>query len=360
MSEESFFSNDWMETQRKYWDNWMAMNRKALGLEGGAQSAPWEAAMDHWWSALAPGAPAASKQVMERMMEQGKAFFKMAENFLPGKDGDGLSAFSKALDEMQKAFSGDAGGGRNAMHRMLAFWELPYDNWQRMVSAVAPVPGDWLRNMPHDTVKEHVDRLLSAPGLGYTREEQGAYQRLARCSLDYQKALQDYIGFYSKLGVKAVERMRAYIQDHIANGKTIDSARAIYDGWVDCCEAVYAEEVSTPAYAELHGNLINAQMALKNRMMTMVDENLGVMNMPTRTEIRTLQDRLQENRRENKKLRHDIKVLQLQVEALASGKPIPERIRPLTHGVPRSALVAGPAGEKTAPKRAAAKPAATK
>jgi class III poly(R)-hydroxyalkanoic acid synthase PhaE subunit len=357
VNEDSFFSNDWMETQRKYWESWIAMNRKAMGLEGGSQTAPWESALDHWWTAISPAAPGASKQFMERMMDQGKVFFKMAETFLPGAagGGDGWSALSKSLEEMQKGFSGALGGageGQNALHRMLAFWELPYDNFQRMASSVSPVPGDFLRNMPHDAITEHVDRLLSAPGLGYTREEQGAYQELMRRSLDYQKALQEYTAFYSKLGVKAVERMRAYMQDLIKSGKTIDSARAIYDDWVNCCEAVYAEEVSTPAYTELHGKLINAQMALKQRMAIMVDEQLGGMNMPTRSEIRTLQERVQEGRRENKRLSHELKVLKAQVDALVSGKPA---VRAVTHGAPRAALIAGPVDDTAA---AATKPAA--
>ena len=365
MSEDSFFSNDWMETQRKYWDGWIAMNRKALGQAGGSQTTPWESALDHWWSAVSPAAPAASKQLMERMMEQGKSFFQMAEKFLPGatKGEDGLTAFNKALDEMQKSFSGmftGVGGEQNNLHRMLAFWELPYDNWQRMVSTLSPLPGDFLRNMPHDSVKEHVDRLLSAPGLGYTREEQGAYQELIRCALGYQKALREYIAFYSQLGTKAIERLRSHTQKMIADGKTIDSARAIYNDWVDCCEAVYAEEVSTPAYAQLHGDLINAQMLFKHRLSVMVDENLGALNMPTRAEVRTLQDRLQETRRENKKLSQDVRILQRQVEALISGKPVPEG-RALTRGAaaPRAALIAGPAEDKPAgAKKPAAKPAA--
>ncbi|WP_295388712.1 class III poly(R)-hydroxyalkanoic acid synthase subunit PhaE [uncultured Thiodictyon sp.] len=352
MNEDSFFSNDWMETQRKYWDSWIAMNRKAMGQEGGSHTAPWESALDHWWTAISPAAPGASKQFMERMMDQGKAFFKMAETFLPsaGGDTDAWSALSKSLEEMQKGFAGSFGGageGQTALHRMLAFWELPYDNWQRMASSMSPVPGDFLRNMPHDGMQEHVDRLLSAPGLGYTREEQGAYQDLMRRNLDYQKALQEYAGFYSKLGVKAVERMRAYMQDLIKSGKTIDSARAIYDDWVNCCEAVYAEEVGTTAYAEIHGKLVNAQMALKQRMAIMVDEQLGGMNMPTRSEIRTLQERVHEGRRENKRLARELKALKAQVEALVSGQPAAPAV-----GTPRAALIAGPAA--AAPKPPAA------
>ncbi len=355
MNNDSFFSNDWMETQRKYWENWMAMSRKAMGVAGGSPTAPWEAALDHWWKALSPAAPDASKQFMERMMDQGKAFFKMAETFLPGANGgvDGWSAFTKTLEDMQQGFRGSVDDGGNTLHRLMAFWELPYDNWQRMVSSMSPVPGDFLRNMPHGDMQGSVDRLLSAPGLGYHREEQAQYQALMRCSIDYQKALQDYLAFNSKLGLKAVERMRSYMQDLIQSGKTIDSARAIYDNWVGCCEAVYAEEVSTPHYAELHGKLVNTQMALKHRMAVMVDENLGAMNMPTRTEIRTLQDRLQETRRENKRMRRDLHALQQQVQTLLGG----EAPKSLTSGL-RTALIEGPDSKKSmAAKPVAAKPA---
>jgi hypothetical protein len=57
-------------------------------------------------------------------------------------------------------------------------------------------------------------------------------------------------------------------------------------------------------------------MALKQRMSVMVDETLGGMNMPTRGELRTLQDRVQQSRRENKILRKELHALQVQVAAL--------------------------------------------
>jgi class III poly(R)-hydroxyalkanoic acid synthase PhaE subunit len=242
MSNETFFNDDWLDLQRKYWDSWTEMSRKAMGTQGG-----------------------------------------MGELTNP--------------------------------------WESALDNWQRMMSSMSPMPGDALRNMPHDHVKDNLNRVLSAPGLGYTREEQGQYQELMRASMDYQKALQEYNGFYAQLGVKSVQRMGGYIQEVIDSGKSIDSARALYDHWVMSCESVYAEEVATPEYAQIHGHLVNAQMALKKRMAVLVDENLGAMNMPSRSELRTLQDRLQETRRENKKLSHSLHALERQVAALA-GTPL--------------------------------------
>ena len=68
-------------------------------------------------------------------------------------------------------------------------------------------------------------------------------------------------------------------------------------------------------------------MALKQRMSMMVDETLGGMNMPTRGELRTLQDRVQQSRRENKILRKELHALQLQVTALTGPGTAPRPAR---------------------------------
>jgi len=313
-------NDDWLQLQQKYWEQWTDISQKALGLDSASTKA-WEGAIDHWWKAMAPAAADPSRDFMEKMLEQGKMFFRMADNFTrslyaSGKEpGDGWQAINGILADMQKAFTGDYQQGDEALHKMLAFWELPYDNWQRMMSSLSPIPGDLLRNMPHDQVKESLHRFLSAPGLGYTREEQSQYQDLIRRTLDYQRALQEYFAFFSHIGVKSVDRMRQNLFDLEKKEATVDSARTLYDNWVSCCEDVYGEEVRTAEYARIHGQLINAQMALKQRMSVIVDEALGALNMPTRSELRTLQDRLQETRRESKALRRELEMLKKQVAA---------------------------------------------
>jgi class III poly(R)-hydroxyalkanoic acid synthase PhaE subunit len=355
MSKDGFFDNNWLETQQKYWETWSAMSRKALGMEGDAGSLtnPWEQALETWWKAFSPAASDPAKAFMDKMMEQGKVFFRFAEGFATNKGDqtsptDGLGVWMKALEDIQQRMTGSMDDGANGLQRMMSFWEMPLDNWQRMMSSMSPMPGDILRNMPHDSVKDNLNRVLSAPGLGYTREEQSQYQELVRATMDYQKALQEYNGFYSRLGVKSIERMGSYLQGLIDSGKSIDSARAIYDNWVMCCETVYASEVATPEYAQLHGHLVNAQMALKKRMAVMVDENLGAMNMPSRSELRTLQDRLQETRRENKKLRHSLHAIERQLATL-TGNAV---------DAPAMAIkAAAPAPKAPARKKAADKPA---
>lgn len=353
MSETGIFPNDWLELQRKYWESWTELSRKASGAAAPAIN-PWEAALDQWWKALSPAAPELARDFMGKLMDQGKAFFALAEGYtknlatMPAGlgSGDGWTALSRTLEDLQKAFTGAVTGGvqegDDASRRLMAFWELPYDNWQRMVSSLSLVPGDVLRNMPH----AHLNQALSAPGLGYTREEQAQYQDLLRRGIEYQQALQEYLQFFSGLGVKSVGRMRDFLE---AQDKPIESARALYDSWVSCCEQVYGEEVKTPEYARINGRLINAQMAVKQRLAIIVDEALGAMNMPTRSELRTLQDRLQETRREYKALRGEVEALKRQL----GGEPRPALVH--TAAAPAAAPKKAPAARRTAAKPAPAK-----
>jgi polyhydroxyalkanoate synthase subunit PhaE len=363
MTNAGIFPNDWLELQRKYWESWTDLSRKAKGAASPTTN-PWEAAIDHWWQALSPAAPDLARDFMTKIMDQGKAFFALADGYtknlgaMPGAGlgtgaGDGWSALSRTLEDMQKAFTGGLQGGDEASRRLMAFWELPYDNWQRLVSSMSLVPGDALRNMPHGQLKDGLNQALSAPGLGYTREEQAQYQDLVRRGIEYQQALQEYLQFFSGLGTKSIGRMRDFLE---TQDKPIESARALYDSWVSCCEQVYAEEVKSAEYARISGRLINAQMAVKQRMAIMVDETLGALNMPTRSELRTLQDRLQETRREYKALRHEVESLKRQL-GNGSGGPRPALVRTPSDppATPTAAAKKAPTARKVTPKPAPSK-----
>jgi class III poly(R)-hydroxyalkanoic acid synthase PhaE subunit len=308
--------------------------------------------MENWWKMVSPAAGSdLTRGLYEKMVEQGKAFFQMAEQFgskLGGATGAATGDWSGAMDgamqglkdTFSKMSAGDA-----SVHKMLAFWELPFDNWQRMVSSLSLVPGDVLRNVPTEGMRSKLDRVLGAPGLGYTREEQGQYQELSRAVLDYQETLAEYLNFFSRLGVGAVERLQWQIKEAESKQKPITSARALYDTWVSCCEAEYADSVMTEEYSQLHGRLVNALMHLKQRMSLIVDEYLGAMNMPTRRELRTLQDRVQEARRETKRLRVEVEALKKQLGQA------PTKTAPAATPATATAAAKAPAAKK-APARA--------
>ncbi len=379
MTQNAFFDDSWLKLQRDYWDGLAKMGRQAMGVESSQASnrasAPWLAAMEQWWKTLSPAANDPARDFMQRLMDQGQAYFGLAEHFTKGlgeaglgQGGDTTRAWdwlNQTIEQMQKGFSGIGADQDENLRRMLGFWEMPLDNWQRMTSSLSPMmPGDLLRNMPNGMLRgplqEGLEQMLSAPGLGYSREEQAQYQDLMRAGIDYQRAFQDYSGFFNQLGIKALHRLRDLLQQKSEAGETIDSARGLYDTWVGCCETVYADEVITPEYSRVHGRLINAQMALKQRLSVMVDESLGAMNMPTRGELRTLQDRLQETRRENKQLRQELDQIQRRLATLpagsAAGSPASTNASVSPGGSTTSSKTTGAAKKTSARKKTAAKP----
>lgn len=355
MSDSTFWNEDWMKTQQKYWENWTDMSRKAMGLEKPAKS-PLESAMEHWWQGVAPGTTDFNRDFMNKMMDQSSSFFRMAESYYQnaGESQNWLDAANRTINDLQQMFSGNLENifsgtenvGDDALHKMMAFWEMPFDNWQRMVSSLSLVPGDLLRNMPHS---DGMERFLSAPGLGYMREEEGQYKQLMQRVVTYQRSLTEYMRFFSNLGLLSANRLREKVQELMEEGKQIDSARGLYDLWVSSSEEVYGEQVMTPEYAKIHGRLVNALMAVKQKLSHLVDESLGGLNMPTRRELRTLQDRLQESRREYKALKAEMELLKGQMMELR--KPVPEKGK--SSQAPAAAKK--PAKKKVSKKKAASK-----
>ncbi|MES9845711.1 MAG: class III poly(R)-hydroxyalkanoic acid synthase subunit PhaE [Candidatus Sedimenticola sp. PURPLELP] len=347
MSDQGFWNQEWMGIQQKYWENWSDFSRQAMGGQPQPKN-PWESAMEHWWQAVSPAAPDMTRGFMDKMMNQGKALFNMADQFSRNFQENGAASewsevMNKTFADLKQGFSGAAqAGGDDALHKMMAFWEMPLDNWQRMVSSLSLMPGDVLRNMPHGG---ELERFLSAPGLGYAREEQGQHQQMMLKVMEYQQAMQEYMQFFSNLGVLAVDRMQSKVEKIAAEGKQIDSARALYDTWVGVCEEAYGEQVMTPDYAKTHGRLVNSLMGVKHQMAVMVDESLGAMNMPTRSELRTLQTRMQENRREIKALKAELAELKSAMTAPKSAAA-PKAAAPKRKTAPR---------KKAAVKKTAAK-----
>jgi len=321
-----FWNDNWMDVQRQYWDQWNSLQQQAMGNSRPAAN-PWEQGLDHWWSAIKGAVPPTSQDFYSKMMEQGKDFFRMAETVMPtsgGKDG-ATEAWTKLLSTFAESFKQSPGTG--AFKQGTGFWEMPMDNWNRMASALSPVPGDALRGMPTGGVKENLDRMLGAPGLGYTRESQAQYQSLMQAMMEYQEAMTEYALLFTQMGEKSVSLLQKKAQD-----TPIESARQLYDLWIGCCEEVYAEQVMTPEYIELHGRLVNALMLVKSRWGEILNEYLSMYNIPTRDDLRTLQIRMQEQRRENKALVAEVAKLrktldQLTAAAMAESKKPVQAVR---------------------------------
>lgn len=273
-----------------------------------AHAQPWQSTLEDWWSQFSRQPASPVMQAFENIVAQGRSFFRMAEEL--GKSAmpqDAAADWQGALDQifgnLKKTFeSPDAKEAQNL------FWQMPLANWQRTVSSLSSLPGDLFAAAPHGfDPNAKLDQFLSTPGVGYAREFQGEQQKLARLVLDYQEAYRKYVAVFAEVGKQSLDCMRDRLVARMSEGQQpITGTRELYNLWVDCSEEVYGSHVMTDEYARLHGEMVNALMALKHQVAVMTDDIAGSLNMPTRREMDTIHQRFQSARRCEKSLKREL------------------------------------------------------
>lgn len=337
-----FWDQDWMEANQRYWEAWTRVWRHptapADSAPATAASEPgWAEALDRWWQLMNPATPLGSRDVFERLIEQGKLFLRFGEGLSSAFAGGGSGsteewrrAWRAIAESWQSGFTMPSGGPGVG-----AFWALPFDTWSRTASSASVFPGDFLGSHKPEAwgrlaegLQHDLERFLSVPGLGYTREVQEQGQELTRLALEYQRALQAYAATFRTLGLDTLERLERRLAELAKRGEPVTTLRALYDLWVDSSEEAYFALVATEAYAEAYGRMVNKLMALKKHGRTMVDEVVGAMGLPTGHGLNTLHQRQQELRREVVALRRELESLRPK----AAGEPAPDLRRPKAQG----------------------------
>ncbi len=301
----------------QWWDQWLR-NWQALAAPQRPAN-PWAAALDEWSRAFSPPTPTYA-DVFARMLAQGKSFFAFGDALgksFEARDpaADAQSLFLGSLESLQRGLDTGAWPGA-AAPGVSGLWQLPLEAWQQTASSLTRMPLDVMHGAGGGApslpwMQQQLEKMLTTPGLGYTREHQEQLQKLGSLMVAYQKAFNEYAGAYTEMGKQSVERVKARLQQREAAGEPpIDSTRELFDLWIDCSEEVYAEFVMSDDYVRLHGELTNALMALKKHERGMMDDALQAMHLPTRREMDTLLRRFQQTRRNEKSLLSELRALQ--------------------------------------------------
>ena len=120
------------------------------------------------------------------------------------------------------------------------------------------------------------------------------------------------------------------------------SLRELYDLWVEVSEEHYAEFAMSEEYQELYGDMVNRLMIMKKHYSEITDDMLRAFNLPNTREVDTMQQRLQQLRRENFQLRKELAEIRSMLQEL--------RVAP-------AAKAPAPKAAKKAPRKSAAKAA---
>ncbi len=325
MADSDASGDQWLEAQRRYWDAWMDMTRRGMEAANPAQktaSNSWAEGMEQWWKAVAPGTPQPAQDLLGQMVNLGKSYFTMAEGLTKTGSATDTTQIVENWTRMMSDAFGKASQGLNPFagkrgREGMAFWDLPFDNLVRTLSAGLPVPGDFMKAWEHPTdVRAQMDRFLSAPAIGYGRESQEQLQKFGRLMLDYENAMSDYQAGFGDLGSRSMEAFRSRLDARAKDSGPVNSVREVFDIWVDACEEVYAEYAMSDEYARRYGRMVNALMAVKRQGAQLVDEWLETMNMPTRTDLCVVQRRLHDTRADYQKLRIATESLRAEMDEL--------------------------------------------
>jgi class III poly(R)-hydroxyalkanoic acid synthase PhaE subunit len=325
---------EWMKLQQNYWDSWAQMAKKATapGVNAGPSGAfpDWSRALEQWWSTVAPmmsGTPNDPLSDMTgRMMEMAKGFTQFAEQGYQNRQvEEGQEFISKWLQDMENMFGSWIGqlSGENRANipDWLGLRKNMLDSWDHFANQLTSGFDFSAMDMPGLLKgKEEFDRWLNTPALGQWREHQHQLQQIARCAVEYQEADLAYKLAFAKTGLHGVEELRKRLLKLSEDGEKIDSFRALYDLWVEVNEQVYAEFALTDEYQVIYGDLTNSLMALRKEINVLNEKIHKALNIPTRSEVNTINMRLQEQRRETRRLRAELDKL---TEKLKTGtKPV--------------------------------------
>lgn len=350
------------------------------------------------------------------------ADFQMPDFLKPGIDADFLRDFQTLAQQswdawlrQQSATTGagnpsfaaapNAAAGNEVLDRTLAGFKSYFEWMQGMTAGASGVPGtDWQQQVqqlfggaqqPFAQAFQHIDgagfegfagkwhswlqgmqpaetmATGPTPAFGQDREQQMQRQALAAAMLESIQASARYQALIQRANTQGMQKLQDKLAEHAEPGRQIESLKALYDLWVDAAEEAYAEIALTDEFREAYGALVNSQMRVRSLQQKQTEQLCQQWGLPTRREMDTLGERLQQVRREARTSRaaaavdHSKEIADLRREVdelrhqLAAAKVKPASIR-RPAAKKASTKAAGKASRLAVKKAATAKPGVTK
>jgi polyhydroxyalkanoate synthesis regulator phasin len=267
------FLRDYQHFAQQSWDTWM---RQLSPMTGAAAAV----------NPFAPTAAAnpAQAEPVQRMLDGLKSYtdwLQQAASAMLG--GAGADSWSQPLQQMFGMFAplsaNTAGATQHAAADPMSWWR----DWMNAAtkatpSGVGPMP-DWF------------------PSFGYGREQQAQQQSIMHAALQYAETFRHY----QALLLRAHSQGLALLQQKLGSldpTRPVESLKALYDLWVDAAEEAYAQIALSQEFRETYAAMVNAQMGLRKQQLSQVEQLCRELGVPTRSEVDSLGERLQQLRRE--------------------------------------------------------------
>ncbi len=370
MTDQQSWTEQWFKAQQQFVDTWSEMAKQGNEAAKTNQADLWAESFKIWNQGMQQGSQTDFGGLMGKSMEISKSIFGMAEQLgqFMAAEKDPMTAIQKWIESVISMLQNNpmnaAAMNPEAFGGLLNHWMAPAGLWQQMADNMTSAASPW--QMPAMSgvafnMGEAIDPLgkaLQTPGIGFFREPQEKQQLGIQLTMEYHKS---NLAFNQAFITVAIESLND-LKNQLTTLKPEEfpaSLRALYDMWVEISEKHYAEFAMSEKYPVLYGDMVNKLMAVKKHYQELVNDLFEAMNLPTHSEVDTMQRRLQEARRENGRLRHDLNELKKTVDALsqqgAAAKPAAKE----AVAEPKPTVAKKAPAKKAAVKKAA-KPAAAK
>ena len=332
MSDKHSWTDQWFKAQRQFVDAWSDMAKSSGSPNKASQSELWSQSFDLWRQALGGRSQPDVETAMQKCMNMGREYFAMAEQVSKslGEGRQPLEAVNEWLEQLKQALQqmgGMPGFDAANVNDFMKQWFSPAQNWQQLSAAIAPMnqaafqlPG---MNTSVFNMGEAIDplgKILSAPGIGYFREPQEQQQKGMQLALEYGESNNRFNQAFLRVAIESIQAFQQRLAGLGADSMP-KSLRQLYDLWVEISEEHYAEFAMSDEYQALYGDMVNRLMVLKKHYSEMVDDALGALNLPNTREVDTMQQRLQQLRRENIELRKEIREIRTLLKRPAEKPP---------------------------------------
>jgi class III poly(R)-hydroxyalkanoic acid synthase PhaE subunit len=332
MNESNSWADQWFKAQQKFVESWSDMAKTSTPANEASQSDLWAQSFELWRKACSGQTQPEIQQAMNKCLDMGKGYFAMAEQVSKSMANDanpveGINQWMEQLKQSLQQFGGMPGFDGTGANDFMKQWFAPTSSWQQMAAAMTPMnQATWQMpgmNTSVFNMGEAIDplgKVLSSPGIGYFREPQEKQQKGAQLALEYHQANQAFNQAFLQISLESIQGFQTRLLK-LDTGTAPKSLRELYDLWVEVSEEHYAEFAMSEEYQSLYGDMVNRLMIMKKHYSEITDDFLRAMNLPNTREVDTMQQRLQQVRRDNMELRKEIKEIRSMLQAMVKAEP---------------------------------------
>jgi len=131
-----------------------------------------------------------------------------------------------------------------------------------------------------------------SPALGASREHQLRWQRMAEASRRIAEAQHRLQRLWSDALREAAAAFAARLVPPQPTAVSAQALRKLYDTWIDCAEDAYARMAHSEAFCDSLAEYVNASSQWRRELQASIEHWAKLLDLPTRSEINTLTQRL--------------------------------------------------------------------